>query len=134
MLDARAGRRLDDGEVLSRALADLAPRDEQYAVDAGERSLDGRGVVVVERHDSDAALREVSGLRGRARTGDDLRRGDAASEQCIDDEVAEGAGGAGDENGHGVPFGRGSRSAAVFDGRTFPNAGTDFPVRYSPNG
>jgi len=63
-LDARAYRGSDDVPVLLDAPADLAARDEQEALDAAERCIERRRIIVVGRANSDTLCSEVTRLVG----------------------------------------------------------------------
>src|SRR5690606_7668759 len=101
-LDARGTGGLDHRSVLGDTVARLAARDEQQALDAGQRTGEGLGAVVVALAHLYAALGEVGGAGRRPGDRDDVRGRDAPLEQLGDGEPPEVAGGAGDGvGGHG---------------------------------
>jgi hypothetical protein len=98
--DAGILRGADHVAVLAHALADLAAGHEQDLLGPGERLSQRSLVVVVGPADDDAAVGEVGeGVRAAARR-DQLRGGNTAVQQGLDDETAEVATGSGDDDGH----------------------------------
>jgi hypothetical protein len=88
--------RLDHVSVLGDTLVQLAPRDEQQAVDAGQRHGQGLGLGVFAASDVDTPDGQVPEPRGRPGDGYDVGRGHAGFEQRLDGQAAEGAGRSGD--------------------------------------
>jgi hypothetical protein len=78
-----------DRLVLRHALPERVGRDQQHPVRARQRRGEGLGAIIVALARVHAARRERRERLGAARDGDDLRAGDAARQQRLDDQLPQ---------------------------------------------